>query len=145
VHIYIFPSFVISGVICYLYLFSELYTSSLLFLHLRHFYSAPGYKERILFPMDLSLVRKMIVARMIKSFASLHQRVGLICHNCVKFNGRESDYAVLTRDFEEHVDDKVLEAVKNATAATAAATAAATTTASATASAAVLTATATSK
>mmetsp|Transcript_4968 Transcript_4968/g.9233 ORF Transcript_4968/g.9233 Transcript_4968/m.9233 type:complete len:353 (+) Transcript_4968:88-1146(+) len=85
---------------------------------------APGYKERILFPMDLSLVRKMIVARMIKSFSSLHQRVGLICHNCVKFNGRESDYAVLTRDFEEHVDDKVLEAVKNATAAAAAASAA---------------------
>jgi len=75
---------------------------------------APGYKERILFPMDLSLVRKMIVARMIKSFSSLHQRVGLICHNCVKFNGRESDYAVITRDFEDYVDDKVLEAVKNA-------------------------------
>ena len=54
---------------------------------------APGYKERILFPLDLSLLRKMIVARMIKSFASLHQRVALICHNCVKFNGR---YVVLT-------------------------------------------------
>lgn len=78
---------------------------------------APGYKERILFPMDLGLIRKMIVARMIKSFSSLHQRVGLICHNCVKFNGRESDYAMLTRNFEEYVDDKVLEAVKNATAA----------------------------
>ncbi|KAL7532267.1 hypothetical protein ACHAWF_004066, partial [Thalassiosira exigua] len=77
---------------------------------------APGYTERILFPMDLSLIRKMIVARMIKSFSSLHQRVGLICHNCVKFNGRESDYAVITRDFEDHVDDKVLEAVKNASA-----------------------------
>jgi len=62
--------------------------------------------------MDLSLVRKMIVARMIKSFSSLHQRIGLICHNCVKFNGRESDYAAITRDFEDHVDDKVLEAVK---------------------------------
>lgn len=110
---------------------------------------APGYKERILFPLDLSLLRKMIVARMIKSFASLHQRVALICHNCVKFNGRyvvlticfvesclylsysnhylyfhlsthsESDYAVITRDFEDHVDDKVLEAVKNAATATA--------------------------
>ena len=108
---------------------------------------APGYKERILFPLDLSLLRKMIVARMIKSFASLHQRVALICHNCVKFNGRyvvlticfvesclylsysnhylyfhlsthsESDYAVITRDFEDHVDDKVLEAVKNASSA----------------------------
>jgi hypothetical protein len=49
---------------------------------------APGYKERVLFPMDLSLLRKMIVARMIKSFASFHQRIALICHNCVKFNGR---------------------------------------------------------
>mmetsp|Transcript_7072 Transcript_7072/g.12811 ORF Transcript_7072/g.12811 Transcript_7072/m.12811 type:complete len:257 (+) Transcript_7072:700-1470(+) len=75
---------------------------------------APGYKERILFPMDLSLIRKMIVARMITSFSSLHQRIGLICHNCVKFNGRESDYAVLTREFEDFVDDKVLEALKNA-------------------------------
>ena len=64
---------------------------------------APGYKERIVFPLDLSMLRKMIVARMIKSFASLHQRVALICHNCVKFNGRESDYAVITRDFEDHV------------------------------------------
>ena len=73
--------------------------------------AAPGYKERILFPMDLSLVRKMIVARMIGSYAALHQRIGLICHNCVKFNGRESDYAVLTRDFEDHVDERVLEAV----------------------------------
>ena len=36
----------------------------------------------------------------------------------------ESDYAVLTRDFEDHVDDKVLEAVRNAAAQqTAAATA----------------------
>ena len=49
---------------------------------------APGYKERVLFPMDLSLLRKMIVARMIKSFASFHHRIALICHNCVKFNGR---------------------------------------------------------
>ena len=88
---------------------------------------------------------------MIKSFSSLHHRVALFCHNCVKFNGRyvficlaipsfpsishkhsnhyelkysESDYAVLTRDFEDHVDDKVLEAVRNAAAQqTAAATA----------------------
>ena len=53
-----------------------------------HLYSAPGYTERILFPMDLSLIRKLIVARVIKSFSTLHQCVGLICHNCVKFNGR---------------------------------------------------------
>ena len=55
----------------------------------------------------------MIVARMIKSFASLHQRIALICHNCVKFNGRESDYSIVTRDFEDMVDDKILDAVKN--------------------------------
>jgi hypothetical protein len=82
---------------------------------------APGYTDRIHFPIDLSLIRKMIVARMIKSFASLHRCVGLICHNCVKFNGRESDYANVTRDFEDNVDEKVLEAVRNATAAAAAA------------------------
>ena len=49
---------------------------------------APGYTERIGFPIDLSLIRKFIVSRLIKSFSSLHQRIGLICHNCVKFNGR---------------------------------------------------------
>ncbi|KAL7470107.1 hypothetical protein ACHAXS_011698 [Conticribra weissflogii] len=75
---------------------------------------APGYTDRILFPMDLSLVRKMIVAKMIRSYADFHGRVGLICHNCVKFNGRESDYAIITRDFEAYVDDQVLTAVKNA-------------------------------
>ena len=56
----------------------------------------------------------MIVARMIKSYASLHQRIALICHNCVKFNGRESDYAILTREFEDYVDEKILEVVRNA-------------------------------
>jgi len=64
--------------------------------------------------MDLSLIRKMIVARMIKSYANLHQRIALICHNCVKFNGRESDYAILTREFEDYVDEKILEVVRNA-------------------------------
>mmetsp|Transcript_16374 Transcript_16374/g.24764 ORF Transcript_16374/g.24764 Transcript_16374/m.24764 type:complete len:363 (-) Transcript_16374:95-1183(-) len=86
---------------------------------------APGYQERILFPIDLSLIRKMIVCRMIKSYAGFHRCVGLICHNCVKFNGRESDYSALTRDFEDNVDEKVLEAVRNAAAAAAAAKAAA--------------------
>jgi len=85
---------------------------------------APGYQERILFPIDLSLIRKMIVCRMIKSYAGFHRCVGLICHNCVKFNGRESDYSALTRDFEDNVDEKVLEAVRNASAAAAAAKAA---------------------
>ena len=55
---------------------------------------APGYTDRIFFPMDLSLVRKMIVARLIKSFSELHQRIGLICHNCVKYNGRYVELAV---------------------------------------------------
>jgi len=91
---------------------------------------APGYKERILFPIDLSLIRKMIVCRMIKSFAAFHRCVGLICHNCVKFNGRESDYSALTRDFEDNVDEKVLEAVRNATSAAAAKAAAGAATAS---------------
>jgi len=49
---------------------------------------APGYTERILFPIDLSLIRKMITARMVVSFADLHERIGMICHNCVNFNGR---------------------------------------------------------
>lgn len=49
---------------------------------------APGYKERISFPIDLSLIRKFITSRVIKSYKALHQRIGLVCHNCVKFNGR---------------------------------------------------------
>ncbi|KAL3768834.1 hypothetical protein ACHAWU_006935 [Discostella pseudostelligera] len=88
---------------------------------------APGYTERIPFPMDLSLIRKLIVARVVKSFSSFHQCVGLICHNCVKFNGRESDYAVITREFEDHVDDKVLEAVRSAASSDAVGSVAATT------------------
>ncbi|EJK67630.1 hypothetical protein THAOC_11312 [Thalassiosira oceanica] len=75
---------------------------------------APGYAERIEFPMDLSLIRRMIQGGLIKSISSLHLRLGLICHNCCKFNGRESDYARLTREFEEMVDDKVLEATRHA-------------------------------
>jgi len=49
---------------------------------------APGYASRILFPMDLSLVRKMIVSRILTSFSEVHQRIRLITHNCVKYNGR---------------------------------------------------------
>jgi hypothetical protein len=56
---------------------------------------APGYTDRIVFPMDLSLIRKMIVARKVQSYADLHQYVGLISHNCVKYNGRETDYGKL--------------------------------------------------
>ena len=49
---------------------------------------APGYTDRILFPMDMSMIRKMIVARNIKSYRDFHIKAGLICHNCVKYNGR---------------------------------------------------------
>jgi Bromodomain len=72
---------------------------------------APGYQHRILFPIDLSLIRKMLTAGMITSYADLHQRIGLICHNCVKFNGYQSDYAVVARDFETHVDEVMVQTV----------------------------------
>lgn len=72
---------------------------------------APGYQERILFPIDLSLIRKMIAAGMIKTYADLHQNIGLICHNCVKFNGYLSDYAVVARDFEAHIDEIFVQTV----------------------------------
>ncbi len=101
---------------------------------------APGYTERIRFPIDLGLIRKMITARIIVSFADLHQRIGLISHNCVKFNGRqefnrcsngnrsltmysnknssllyrESDYAVVTREFEQYVDELFVATVQEA-------------------------------
>ena len=77
---------------------------------------APGYAERILFPTDLGLVRKMIIGGIIKSWADLHQRLNLICHNCVKFNGRESDYGIVTREFEEHVDHVMLSLVSSSRA-----------------------------
>jgi hypothetical protein len=75
---------------------------------------APGYTDRILFPIDLSLIRKMIVARVIVSYADFHDRIGLICHNCLSYNGRESDYGVVTREFEEYSDRCVIAAVAEA-------------------------------
>lgn len=72
---------------------------------------APGYSARIRFPMDLSLVRKFIVSRHIKSLADLHVYVGLIAHNCVKYNGRETDYGIVAREFEEMSERIILEAV----------------------------------
>lgn len=54
----------------------------------------------------------MIACGQIQTFEELHQRIGLICHNCVKFNGRESDYALLTRDFESYVDDSFLDVLQ---------------------------------
>jgi hypothetical protein len=96
---------------------------------------APGYTDRIVFPMDLSLIRKMIVARKVQSFADMHQYVGLISHNCVKYNGRETDYGMVAREFEAMADEFIRQAVtaadnvpavapKVATAATAPAVAA---------------------
>ena len=70
---------------------------------------APGYIDRILFPIDLTLIKKMVVCGYITSFEELHQQIGLICHNCVKFNGRDSDYTMLTRDFESYVDDSFMD------------------------------------
>jgi Bromodomain len=65
---------------------------------------APGYTDRILFPIDLSLIRKMIVTRHIQSYAALHHYIALISHNCCKYNGRESDYGMVARDFEAMAD-----------------------------------------
>jgi Bromodomain len=48
---------------------------------------APGYSDRIKFPIDLSLIRKRIVANDIQTFESFHAAIGLISHNCVKYNG----------------------------------------------------------
>ena len=78
---------------------------------------APGYRDKIHFPMDLSLVRKLITNGYISSFQQLHEYLGLICHNCIKFNGRESDYGVLTREFETYVDDSMLDTVQKLEAA----------------------------
>ena len=73
---------------------------------------APGYAERILFPMDLSLVKKLIAAsHHIQSYEQLHEKIGIICHNCVKYNGRESDYGVVAREFEGVADEIILQTV----------------------------------
>jgi len=72
---------------------------------------APGYADRISFPMDLSLIRKMIVARKINTYEQFHLRLALISHNCVKFNGRESDYGYVAREFETAADELVRNAV----------------------------------
>jgi hypothetical protein len=74
---------------------------------------APGYSDRILFPMDLSLIRKLIVNRTIRSYYHIAQRIHLIGHNCVKYNGRESDYAVVTRDFESCCTEYLINATLN--------------------------------
>jgi len=73
----------------------------------------PIYAEKIAFPIDLSLIRKMITYGVISSFCDLHGRIGLMCHNCVKFNGRESDYGMITREFESYADDSIMNCVLN--------------------------------
>lgn len=50
---------------------------------------APGYSDRIKFPIDLSFIRKRIVANDIQTFSSFHEAVGLISNNCVKYNGTD--------------------------------------------------------
>ncbi|MGK3740564.1 MAG: hypothetical protein ACI8RD_001702 [Bacillariaceae sp.] len=72
---------------------------------------APGYSDRIRFPIDLSLIRKLIMARNIKNYHGILQRVHLIAHNCVKYNGRESDYALVTREFESVATEYIFTAV----------------------------------
>jgi hypothetical protein len=52
---------------------------------------APGYADQILFPIDLALIKKMAVCRAIGTFEDVYQHIGLICHNCVKFNVRDSE------------------------------------------------------
>jgi len=87
---------------------------------------APGYTNRILFPIDLTLIKKMVLCEYIQTFEDLYQHIGLICHNCVKFNGRDSDYSMLTREFENYVDDSFIDFMqKQKDKATAAAAAAA--------------------
>jgi hypothetical protein len=103
---------------------------------------APGYTDRIVFPMDLSLIRKMIVARKVQSFADMHQYVGLISHNCVKYNGRETDYGMVAREFEAMADEVIRQAVTAAENAPTAAPAVATVAPVPAASAAVVAATA---
>jgi Bromodomain len=74
---------------------------------------APGYSDRIHFPMDLSLIRKLIVNRTIRSYHDIALRIHLIGHNCVKYNGRESDYALVTREFESYSAEFLMNATLN--------------------------------
>ena len=72
---------------------------------------APGYTDRIRFPMDLSLIRKLIMSKHIQNYEGILKQVQLIAHNCVKYNGRESDYALVTREFESVATEYVWNAV----------------------------------
>jgi hypothetical protein len=72
---------------------------------------APGYSDRIQFKMDLGLIRKLITTSIIVSYADFHKYTALISHNCVKFNGRENDYGMLAREFEQASDEMIRHAV----------------------------------
>eukprot|EP00535_Pseudo-nitzschia_heimii_P000793 CAMPEP_0197185452 /NCGR_PEP_ID=MMETSP1423-20130617/11960_1 /TAXON_ID=476441 /ORGANISM="Pseudo-nitzschia heimii, Strain UNC1101" /LENGTH=598 /DNA_ID=CAMNT_0042636517 /DNA_START=47 /DNA_END=1843 /DNA_ORIENTATION=- len=76
---------------------------------------APGYTDRIRFPMDLSLIRKLVLSKHIQTFEGILKQVHLIGHNCVKYNGRESDYALVTREFESVATEYVWNAVMKET------------------------------
>ena len=65
--------------------------------------------------MDLSMIKKLIVSRNIKNYYGILQRVHLIAHNCVKYNGRESDYALVTREFESVATEYIWNAVMRET------------------------------
>ncbi|GMH62906.1 hypothetical protein TrST_g9888 [Triparma strigata] len=75
---------------------------------------APGYDERIFFPMDLSLIRKMIVTDLITSLSDFRDALSLMCYNCLKYNGRDSDYADFTQNFENECDTILEEATREA-------------------------------
>lgn len=70
---------------------------------------APGYEDKILFPVDMTLIKKFVLCGHINTFEKLHQYIAMICHNCIKYNGRYSDYAAITKEFESYVDDSFLD------------------------------------
>lgn len=72
---------------------------------------APGYTDRIHFPCDLSLMRKMIIAQKIVTYKDFKQYITLIAHNCLTFNGRESDYGYVAREFEQATEEAIRQAV----------------------------------
>ena len=91
----------------------SMHKSSLVFRKPVNPKEAPGYTDRIMFPMDLSVMRKLILARTVKSYKDFSQRVALISHNCVKYNGRESDYALVAREFESVCSEFIWIAVQD--------------------------------
>jgi hypothetical protein len=80
---------------------------------------APGYVDRIKFPSDMALLKKFVLCGYIRTFQELHQQAGLIVHNCVKFNGRDSDYSIIAKDFEHYIDDSILDIMQKRAASAA--------------------------